>query len=257
MDRTNDTKKVENKTKCFLKWENWTKKVIKMEDAKKRQKNREWKKEDRKKEENMIKGKTPAAFARKWDIFQKSKDVKKKKRYRNWTQKRCEAQFKIEKKKTFHKNTKIWSKEINKGIERKNKETFQNEGFSLMVQEGWKKHKTGDAKGGKTSKKKYIEKRKQEKRDEPESKDQNKAKREDKTRGVQARKFERGKKKQRRNTKRSVSKWNRENLFLWKKDKRLKKKKTRISQRGDTFFFCQPEYEEGEKHFSWWRFKQR
>ena len=59
------------------------------------------------------------------------------------------------KKKQFIKY-KIWRKEINKGIAKKRRH-FKTKGF-LMVQEGWKKHKTGDANGDTKSRKRENKK---------------------------------------------------------------------------------------------------
>ena len=49
----------------------------------------------------------------------------------------------------------IFRKETNKGIEKKQGDISKPMVF-LMVQEGWKKHKTGDAKGDKNAKEIHL-----------------------------------------------------------------------------------------------------
>ena len=63
------------------------------------------------------------------EIFFKNQKMWKKRRYRNWTQKRCEEQFKILKKKKLHKIQNLEKGNHQRNRKKKNKETFQNEGF--------------------------------------------------------------------------------------------------------------------------------
>ena len=136
---------------------------------------------------------------------------------------------------------KIWKKEINKGIAKHG--NISKRRVFLMFEEGWKKHKTGDAKrtknqkkkkkhlepeGRKTEQEKHVfkkrktrEKRKTQRKNEigkrkkreaffffSKQEDQNKAKRKTKTRGDQQdySKEERRNKEEQREIKRSVSK---------------------------------------------------
>ena len=95
--------------------------------CKKETKNREWKKRSKEKGRNTIKNSDTHNFFKKWYIFQKSKDVKKKGNPGIEHNRDVKHNSNL-KKKTCHKKTKFGERKSTKESE-KNKETFQNEGF--------------------------------------------------------------------------------------------------------------------------------
>ena len=164
---TNDRKKSEKQHKMLF----WSEKLNKESDqngrCKKETKKSRMKNRIKEKGRNRKKERHPQHFQENEIFFKKQKDLKKKRRHTNWTQKRCEAQFKIGN--TFHK-----IQNLEKGNQQKNREK-KNQGdiskrrfffFFLMVQEGWKTQNWRCRRGQKIQKKKK-EKEKTKKHLEP------------------------------------------------------------------------------------------
>ena len=176
----------------------WSAKLNKESDqngrCKKRDKKSRTKKKGKRKKKN--KKEDTGNIFKKWDILQKSK-VWKKRRYRN-----CKRDVKHNSKLEKHFiKYKFWRKEINKKME-KNKETFQNEGFFLMVQEGWKTQNWRCGRGQKIQKKRENKKTIGTRRKEN---------------GTRKTRVQKKKKKQKKKEKHKEKKWNKEK----KKRKRL------------------------------------
>ena len=126
MDEQIIEKSEKNNKKCFLERKNWTKKVIKMEDAKKRDKKIEIEKRKKRKRKKQNKKEDTHNMFRKMRYFFKNQKMWKKRGDTRIEHKR-DVKHNLKVKRHFIKY-KIWRKEINKGIE-KTRRHFKNEGF--------------------------------------------------------------------------------------------------------------------------------